>query len=58
MAEAESKHAKEEIVLNFAFASDGTQPQEQRGTVYLTEPVRQRNTEQEGRYQTVNHREQ
>ena len=32
--------------------------EEQRGTVYLTEPVRQRNTEQEGRYQTVNHREQ
>lgn len=26
VAEAESKHAKEEIVLNFAFVSDGTQP--------------------------------
>ena len=33
VAEAESKHAKEEIVLNFAFASDGTQPLVDKGQV-------------------------
>ncbi len=33
VAEAESKHAKEEIVLNFAFASNGTQPLVDKGQV-------------------------